>query len=119
MSLKINTQMIVYYSLYLIMVGQEIDLTHCDNITDAGLAYLSGVRNITLWGCRNITDAGLSHLSGVQEIDLRWCDNITDAGLAHLTGVQHINLTWCRNITNNGLFIYQLANRLIFLFVIK
>jgi hypothetical protein len=82
--------------------GQTVDLSET-GITDAGLAYLSNVKEIDLNMCENITDAGLAHLENVEKIVLSDCENITDDGLVHLRNVEDINLSNCNNITNDGL----------------
>ena len=68
---------------------EKLDLSRCDQITDAGLVHLKGLTNLEkldLSYCYQLTDAGLAHLKGLtnlEKLDLSWCD-ITDAGLAHL-----------------------------------
>jgi hypothetical protein len=46
--------------------------------------------SMNMSGCDQITDAGLAHLTGIHTLDVSGCDEITDAGLAHLTGIH----TW-------------------------
>jgi hypothetical protein len=46
-------------------------------------------------GCAQITDAGLAHLTGIHTLDMSRCARITDAGLAHLTGIHTLYVRGC------------------------
>jgi hypothetical protein len=90
----------------------QLYLDNCENITEAGLAHLSGLTQLTelsLVGCNKITDAGLARLSGLtqlKELNLAGCSKITDAGLSHLNGLTQLTelgLTECSEITDAGL----------------
>ena len=53
---------------------QNLSLSSCKLITDAGLAHLKGLvqlQTLDLWSCRLITDGGLAHLEGL--VNLRLC----------------------------------------------
>ena len=99
---------------------RSISLRRCTGITDAGLAHLAGLENLT--GLRIyrdqsihdldpdeplITDAGLAHLRGLTNLDALDMvgQRITDAGLEHIAGLE--NLTWLMlsgpGITDAGL----------------
>jgi hypothetical protein len=92
----------------------ELYLSTC-NISDAGLAYLSGLQlqKLNLKYCGAITDAGLHLLLSLrglqpplQMLDLAWCDKITDAGLKQISGLQQLqslDLCGCKVITDAGL----------------
>jgi hypothetical protein len=45
--------------------------------------------------CEQITDAGLAHLTGIHTLNMGWCTLITDAGLAHLTGIHNLGMVGC------------------------
>ena len=42
--------------------AHNVNLSHCGQITGAGLAYLERVHIVDLYDCKQITDAGLAHL---------------------------------------------------------
>jgi hypothetical protein len=50
-------------------------------------------------GCEQITDAGLAHLTGIHTLDMTVCKQITDAGLAHLTGIHTLLMYGCDRAT--------------------
>ena len=79
-------------------------------ITDAGLAHLSGIDTLDISYCNQITDAGLAHLLGIHTLDVSWCNQITDAGLAHLSGIHTLEVTNCNQITDAGLANLRDAN---------
>lgn len=68
----------------------DLDLAYTQ-VTDAGLAYISGLTNLTKLDLAHtqITDAGLVHLRGLTNLDELSLINtrITDAGLEHLSGL--------------------------------
>ena len=70
----------------------RLDLSDCDQITDAGLAHVAKLSNLTVLDLRgsSITDAGLAHL----------------AKLANLTVLE---LSDCPKITNMGITVLQCA----------
>ncbi len=68
-------------------------------ITDAGLAHLTGIHTLNMNFCFGITDAGLAHLAGIHTLNMGGCTGITDAGLAHLAGVQELRMTGCDRAT--------------------
>jgi hypothetical protein len=93
-------------------------LGYCQNITDAGLAYVGQMQTITqliLTGSPQITDAGLPKLLAMRNLaylDLRGCPGITDHGLQVLaakTNWQEILLGGCPNVTANGVARLQAA----------
>ena len=61
------------------------------SVTDAGLAHLSGLRNLKLLnlGVTGVTDAGLVHLRGLTNLKQLYLNKtgVTNAGLAHLHGM--------------------------------
>ncbi len=64
------------------------------NLTDAGMAQLSGLTNLTYLSLADsqITDSGLVHLKGLTEL-LILClrgTRVTDAGLMHLKGLTNL-----------------------------
>jgi hypothetical protein len=93
-------------------------LGYCENITDAGLAYVGQMHTVTqliLAGSPQITDAGLPKLLAMKNLtylDLRGCLGITDRGLLTLatkTNWQEISLGGCSNVTNAGVARLQAA----------
>jgi len=73
---------------------RTLNLWNCEEITNDGTAYLSGLKELrTLYvGGTQITDAGLAPLKGLTKL---WTLNldetqITDAGLAHLKGLANL-----------------------------
>ena len=88
---------------------QQLDLS-CTYITDHTLARMSWMplKYLNLSGCRQITDAGLAHLNGMQqltELDLMDCEQITNAALTHLTGLplEFLSLPLNIEITDNDI----------------
>lgn len=80
------------------------------NITDAGLAYLKALPQLTrldLGSCA-LTDTGLAHLKALTNLKilgLSYCNRITDAGLKHLRalpGLQKLDLQGCVKVTHGG-----------------
>jgi hypothetical protein len=89
-----------------------------DKITDAGLAYVGQMQNITWLGlpaCQGITDAGLPKLLTAQNLtglDLRGCRYITDDGIQQLAQKKNwkeILLGGCPNVTAAGVARLQAA----------
>ncbi len=56
-----------------------MNMSGCDQITDAGLAHLTGIHTLDVSGCTGITDAGLTHLRGVHTLYVYGCDPATIA----------------------------------------
>ncbi len=93
------------YLIYLLNKNPYIrllNLENCKSITDAGLAPLKGLNQLTslnLGRCDKLTDAGLQHLRGLTQLtslSLNGCKQLTDAGLqhlAHLTQLTSLNLS--------------------------
>ncbi|MBX9878033.1 MAG: hypothetical protein K2Y22_06195 [Candidatus Obscuribacterales bacterium] len=81
------------------------------DITDAGLAHLSGLRNLEmldLGQMSNITNDGMRHLSGLTQLrslNIDYSTTVGDAGLAHLQGLTNLEVLWTdgRNITDAGM----------------
>lgn len=93
---------------------EVLNLSFCCGITDLGLAYLAGLKNlkeIDLRSCDNIGDDGISNLtdgcSSLTSLDVSFCDRIGDASLKHIShslyNLRHLGLGSCR-ITDEGLF---------------
>lgn len=90
---------------------QLLDFGYCDHLTDAALAQISSMHQVTdlqLRVCQGITDAGLrdiGRMTWLNRLDLRGCDGITDAGLDALTGLVHLHelmLGGCGHVTSEG-----------------
>jgi hypothetical protein len=62
-----------------------------------GMALEGG--SLDMGGCEQITDAGLAHLTGIHTLDMTVCKQITDAGLAHLTGIHTLLMYGCDRAT--------------------
>ncbi len=83
---------------------ESLDLTRCEKVTGAGLAYLQGLvslRSLVLQECTQLTDAGLAHLAdlaGLQVLSLCDCEQLTDAGMVFLRsckGLKSLSLSGC------------------------
>eukprot|EP00808_Paulinella_micropora_P017937 g32180.t1 len=67
---------------------------------------LHGLQYLNLSWCQELTDAGLIHLTGLgnlRHLDLSFCHQLTDAGLVHLAGLrslEHLNLRFCYEFTS-------------------
>jgi internalin A len=89
---------------------EELDLSYCPSITDAGLAHLKGLRSLRSLGLErtSISDAGLEHvaeLRNLRELDIS-DDSIGDVGMAWLTGLnqlERLTAHCCRDVTDAGL----------------
>ncbi len=90
----------------------SLDLSHCQNLTDAGLAHLSGLTQLTsldLGGCWRLSNEGMGHLAVLTQLtslNLCFCENVTDAGLGHLSGLTQLtslNLSGCWRLSNEGM----------------
>ena len=72
--------------------GQELDLSGCQCLTDAGLISLArscpGLRALNVSSCYELTDAAFQALggacSGLASLNVCGCDRLTDAGLSAL-----------------------------------
>ena len=77
----------------------SLDLTFCDQVTDAGVgqvaAKLAGLTSLSLYGCRQVTDAGVgqvaTELAGLTSLDLP--PSVTDAGVEQVAA-KLAGLTW-------------------------
>ena len=49
-----------------------------------GLAHLKNATTVDVSWCNNLTDAGLVHLKKATTVDLRDCSQITDEGIQYL-----------------------------------
>jgi len=78
-------------------------------ITDAGLAYLQGMKELKrlYLSKTQIGDEGISHLAKLSKLEgiILNDTNITDAGLAHLKGLGNLNMLYLQNtrVTDAGL----------------
>ncbi len=97
---------------------RALDLSWCEQITDAGLSNLTALNqlhDLDLSGCSQITDVGLSYLTacpGLRHLDLSCCPQITDAGLAHLAALKqlrYLTLLICEQVTDAGLAAFRRA----------
>lgn len=84
-----------------------LDLSENRNVTNAGLARLKGLPQITglnLSSC-SITNPGLTHLAdlpNLSQLDLSYCNRLSDAALKTLEGMHnltHVNLLGCLSVT--------------------
>jgi hypothetical protein len=58
--------------------------------------------------CGQITDAGLAHLTGIHTLNMHNCARITDAGLAHLIGIHTLLMSGCNPATIAAALILRL-----------
>jgi YHS domain-containing protein len=84
-----------------------LDLAN-SQISDAGLANLAGLKNLTRLHLENtgVGDAGLAHLKGLTNLEYLNLYNtqVTDAGLANLTGLKNLKklYLWQSKVTEAG-----------------
>ena len=83
-----------------------IGLSYCNKISDEGLLYISGIKQLKqllLEDCKGVTDRGLEYIAGMENLeylDLRYC-TVSGKGLEHLAELKNINyldLSGCPNI---------------------
>lgn len=91
---------------------RELRIGNCNKITDAGLACLKNMTQLTLLDlqrCRQISDSGLAHLKNLihlETLHLRECDRITDLGVAcfkNCVKLRFIDLYGCERLTDNAM----------------
>ncbi|XP_042521007.1 F-box/LRR-repeat protein 3 isoform X2 [Macadamia integrifolia] len=93
---------------------EELDLTDCMGVNDAGLEQLSRCMDLLclkLGLCMNISDKGLSHIghkcTKLLELDLYRCKGIGDYGLAAIASgckkLKKLNICYCVEISDEGL----------------
>jgi uncharacterized protein (TIGR02996 family) len=79
----------------------DINVTHFEPADLQPLRQMTGMRSLLL-GHSSITDEGLAYLDGLKELrrlDLHWCEKLTGAGLHHLlvlTNLTHLDLSGTR-----------------------
>jgi len=84
-------------------------LGSCEGVTDAGLAHLAELTNLTRLALAGtgVTDAGLAHLAGLTNLTMLTlaATSVTDAGLAHLAGLTNLTILNLRStgVTDAGL----------------
>jgi uncharacterized protein (TIGR02996 family) len=97
----------------------SLDLTHCDTLTDEGLAMLEGLtdlQSLSLQACWGLTDGGVRRLSGLtrlRTLDLVGCWRLTDASgehLAQLRELKELNLPCDSGLSNEE--VVSLSSRL-------
>ena len=89
----------------------KLDATRCNvGVTELkSITLLSGLTSLNLSHCPEVTDAGLIHvaqLTRLTTLHLRSCFKITDTGLEHIAQLKQLtslDLYNCRKITNAGL----------------
>lgn len=77
----------------------KINLSYCNNITDASVILLTGCRKLILSNCKNITDASIRYLGNCHYLDLS-STKITDESVKYLTNCRILVLYECRRITD-------------------
>lgn len=90
---------------------QELDLSSCKNITDAGFSYLKEIPSLTHINLArsSITNISLSffnYTSSLKYLNLTACGFISDEGLKNLRtnkSIQSLNLNLCSKITDIGI----------------
>ncbi|MDF2378290.1 MAG: hypothetical protein P1U81_18780 [Verrucomicrobiales bacterium] len=77
-------------------------------VTDAGLAHLKGMNNLTRLHLENtkVTDAGIAHLAGLSNLEYLnlYGTQISDAGIAKLAGLKNLKkvFLWQSKVTDAG-----------------
>ena len=91
---------------------QNLDLSGCTSITNAGFAYLSSLHHLTflnLWNCVRLTPDALGALSScvnLAELSLRGCQLMNDAAfsyIAPLKGLEKLDLRACEHVRGGEL----------------
>ncbi len=86
---------------------REVNLSHCDQITNNGIHFLTRLDLEMLWltECTKISDGAIqtiSEIQGLKQIGLAGCDLISDGALellARLTSLVEINLVRCDKLS--------------------
>ena len=88
-----------------------------DSITDAALAHLDCLRNLSIAYCdqAGISDAAFVNLRDLEVLDIRNCSQLTDAALSPLTKIRSVDMRGCEKITADC--ARDLASRVDCLFV--
>jgi serine/threonine protein kinase len=98
-----------------------LNLAWCEQITDAGLAYLKdlrGLQSLELMGCKRVTNFGTVHLAKLKRLkslNLRWCVLLTDMGLQvmrKLGDLETLDLMGCGNLTDGGMLHLRVLTKL-------
>jgi hypothetical protein len=88
------------------LAGYEVpasaNLDHRFDLKDADLEALAGIQQVSLSYCTGITDAGFAKLAGVLVLDASHT-NLGDAGLRALTSVGKLYANGCQRITDAGI----------------
>ena len=89
-------------------------LDHCVNLSDDGLAHLSGMhqlRALSLEGCANITGRGFDSFKmlgrSLTQLNLNQLRSLSDSALEHISGFSELRvlrLGWCNRISDAGVF---------------
>ena len=77
-----------------------IDFSEAEELRDEHLAHFGSAKGMNLFYCRNITDAGLAHLSGLQELNITMT-KIAGKPLAEMTSLRDLNIESCTALQNN------------------
>ncbi|MDD3585937.1 MAG: hypothetical protein PHQ75_02030 [Thermoguttaceae bacterium] len=95
-----------------IQTWEELHLSHCQGITDEGLAsllYNSNLHTLHLEELSQITDEGfrlLASLSCLESLKIERAAKITDnsvLALAEITGLKSLSIICCRRVTQSGI----------------
>ena len=85
-------------------------VTSNDQVTDAGLKDLAGLKSLEVLhlGNTKVTGAGLKELAGLESLQALYLYDtpLTDAGLKHLAALKslrYLNLAHCSGVTDAGL----------------
>ena len=95
-----------------------LSLSGCEQLTDAGLAYLATSKILTkleLQCCKKISDKGVNHLcvSPLKILNLIDNDQLTDDALANINRFKELKALYlgkCPSITNRGYFNLAMNN---------
>jgi hypothetical protein len=89
---------------------QHVDVSHCIQITDGGLAALSKLtelRTLSVACCYELTDASIKQLHGLHALHMDGCSQITDrafAGIAaRMNALNTLSAGGCFNLTDASL----------------
>lgn len=86
----------------------SLKMRGCCAITDEGISYLTGIRDLDMAACSyslgsSISDKAFKYLKGIKSLDISHCSQFGDEALIPLLGIRKLNVSYCHNLTENSL----------------